>query len=513
MQRSVTSPGNLAEGDHYVNEAMGRGAILATFRPKYFELRRRPDGGARRYHPRMRWPLILLLVAGCSRAAPYVARFAPVDSDGKSLRDGEGRARLFRGVNVHIAGIFDVTFDDGRAPREPLPGFGADDAAQMRARGFNLVRLPINWSAIEPQKGQFSTDYLDRVAGIVDLCRAQGIDVLIDLHEDGFSKELCEDGAPLWAIVPPPAALTGGPVPGPDCHTAPSALAAFDSFWTDAQMLQESYIDMLTHVAARFAGDSAVLGYEIMNEPIGVDADVQLFQIKAAQALRAADPKHLIVFEPVATRNFTNGAPFASAPFPVAGAVYAVHIYTAIFGNSSALADGSYPPLLAGSINGARDEADSWGTPLMITEYGLGSTTPEGPAWIGHAHDDFDAVQASTTWWLWKDPSPGGWGLFEPNPDGSYRERPSMMGALSRPYAQAVGGDLESMSWDGAALTVRFRGRADVPARHDIFWNQGAPRITCDGKPLQPERVDDAGSTYVVRCGAGGAHALIFSRS
>jgi len=196
-----------------------------------------------------------------------------------------------------------------------------------------------------------------------------------------------------------------------------------------------------------------------------------------------------------------------------AGAVYAVHIYTAIFGSSTALADGTYPPLLAGSISGAREEADAWGTPLMVTEYGLGSATPQGPAWIGHAHDDFDAVGASATWWLWKDPSVGGWGLFDPQPDGSYTARPAMMGALSRPYAVAVGGNVTSMTWDGSALTVQLQGRADVPARHDIFWNRGTPSIACDGKSIAPESVDAANSLYVVPCGGSGAHTLTFAQN
>ncbi|MGZ3426992.1 MAG: glycoside hydrolase family 5 protein [Polyangia bacterium] len=452
----------------------------------------------------------LVTLLGCG-PGKYVPKFAPVDSDGRDLRDAEGRVKLYRGVNVHIAGIFDVTFPDGRAPREPLPAFDASDPIDMRARGFNLVRLPINWSAIEPARGQYADDYLDRVAGIVAWCRAAGVDVLLDLHEDGWSKELCEDGAPLWAVVPPPAMLTGGPVPGPDCHSIGPSLAAFDSFWADADGLQEAYLDMLAHVAARFAGESAVIGYEIMNEPIGVDDMVQAFQARAAQRLRDTDPKKLVVFEPVATRNFTNGAPLSATPFPVAGAVYAVHIYTAIFGSSTALQDGTYPPLLAGSIHGARDEADAWHTPLMVTEYGLGSTTPEGPAWIGHAHDSFDAVGASTTWWLWKDPSPGGWGLFDPEADGSYVARPPMMGALSRPYAVAVGGDVDAMTWDGAALTVRLRGRADVPARHDVFWNRGTPAIACDGAPTRADSVDAASSIYVVRCGGSGAHTLTFA--
>ncbi len=456
------------------------------------------------------WLLPLLAIAACA-PGKYAATFAPVDSDGHDLRDAEGRVKIYRGVNVHIAGIFDVTFQDGRAPREPLPGFDASDPIDMRARGFNLVRLPIDWSAIEPARGQFADDYLDRVAGIVAWCRAAGVDVLIDLHEDGWSKELCEDGAPLWAIVPPPAMLTGGPVPGPDCHASAGAIAAFNSFWDDADGLQEAYIDMLAHVAGRFRDDPAVIGYEIMNEPIGGDDTIQTFQARAAAALRAADGKKLVVFEPAATRNFTNSSPISATPFPVAGAMYAVHIYTAIFNNTATLADGTYPQLLSDSIHGARDEADGWHTPLIVTEYGLGSTEPVGPAWIGHTLDDFDAVGASSTWWLWKDPSPGGWGLFDPQPDGSYTPRATMMAALSRPYAVAVGGDVDAVTWDGATLTVRLRGRGDVPARHDIFWNQGAPAIACDGRPIAADSVDAVDSLYVVRCGGAGAHTLTFA--
>jgi endoglycosylceramidase len=289
-------------------------------------------------------------------------------------------------------------------------------------------------------------------------------------------------------------------------------LKAFDAFWDNTDSLQEAYLDMLAHVAERFAADTAVIGYEIMNEPIGVDDTVQAFQIRAARRLRDVDPKKLVVFEPVATRNFTNGAPIPPTPFPVAGAVYAVHIYTAVFGDSTSFDNGTYPPKLKGSIDGAREEADAWGTPLMVTEYGLGSTSTNGPAWIRDAHDDFDGVFASTTWWLWKDPTPGGWGLFDPQPDGSYTERPRMMTALVRPYAQSTGGDLAAMTWDGATLTVHFSGRGDVPARHDIFWNQGTPAIACDGKTIAPDVVDTDGSIYVVRCGGNGEHTLTFSR-
>ena len=63
--------------------------------------------------------LFALALAACS-ASPYQARFAPVDSDGRVLRDSHGRALLLRGVNARVSGIFDVTFDDGRAPRKAI---------------------------------------------------------------------------------------------------------------------------------------------------------------------------------------------------------------------------------------------------------------------------------------------------------------------------------------------------------------------------------------------------------
>jgi endoglycosylceramidase len=460
----------------------------------------RADSGTSDYGARMRLAFIALVaLAGCT-PAKYAPTFAPIDSDGRALRDSEGRIKLYRGVNVHIAGIFDVTFADGRAPREPLPAFDASDPIDMRARGFNLVRLPINWSAIEPARGQYDEAYLDRVAQVVAWCRDAGVDVLVDLHQDGWSKELCEDGAPLWAIVPPPATLTGGPVPGPDCHATGPALTAFDSFWADTDGLGEAYLAMLAHVAGRFRDDPAVIGYEIMNEPIGVDDTVQTFQKRAAQTLRDNDTKKLVVFEPSATRNFTNSSPIASAPFPVGGAVYAVHIYTSVFGTNPTLADGTFPPLLAASFSAARDEAAAWATPLMVTEFGLGSTAPNSYEWIGDALDGADSNFASTAWWLWKDPTPdpNTWGLFQANADGSYTARAQMFASLARPYAQAVGGDPVSTNWDGATLTVSFRARGGVPAVHDIFWSGAAPTIACDGNPVSAMAV--ANSVYSVAC-------------
>jgi endoglycosylceramidase len=459
--------------------------------------------------------LCLLVFVGCSNGsktvAPYHAAFSPVDADGDMLRDGQGRALVLRGVNARVDGVFDVNFSDGRMPREVVPPIDASDAAAMKAAGFTLLRLPVNWSGLEPMPGQYDSTYLDRIAAVVDVMRGSGVYVLIDLHEDGYSKELCEDGAPLWAIDPQPTTLVGGPGPldgSTDCHSSAEALKAFDNFFVDAMMLQESYAAMAGQLAARFAGDKQVIGYEIMNEPIGVDAAIDAFNIKVGSAMRAADPGHLVFFEPSATRNFTNTAEFSSTPFAIPGGVYSVHVYSDVFGGGLGLTDGSYVELLTSSITSARQEAQSWKTPLVITEFGIGADNSVAGAWLGHFLDDADQELASWTLWLWKEESQGNWGLYTHNSDDSWSPRPDMFTAVSRPYAQAIGGDPTAMTWDGTTLTVQFTGRGDVPGTHDLFWSSGTPTIECDGQVVAPASVDAAGSRYTVTCAGKGAHTL-----
>ena len=69
--------------------------------------------------------LLLLIFAGCNggtrRPRPITPASRPSTPIGDMLRDSHGRALLLRGVNARVAGVFDVTFDDGRAPREAIP--------------------------------------------------------------------------------------------------------------------------------------------------------------------------------------------------------------------------------------------------------------------------------------------------------------------------------------------------------------------------------------------------------
>jgi endoglycosylceramidase len=186
--------------------------------------------------------------------------------------------------------------------QSPADGSG-NDMAQLRGLGFDFARLTINWSQLEPVPGTYSTTYLDRIAQVVEWAREQGIYVLLDMHQDNYSRFTPEtypyqappvvtttresgghaDGAPQWAVV------TDGEPPLAPFGQAPFNAyveAAFTSFWlnrvpvdprtgrprTRGQApglgLQDHYIGAMVQVARRFRDDPTVVGYEIMNEPL-----------------------------------------------------------------------------------------------------------------------------------------------------------------------------------------------------------------------------------------------------
>jgi hypothetical protein len=101
---------------------------------------------------------LLALVLSAALASSAVA----ASLDGRRLQvvdgrlvDQRGREVTLRGVNARVNGVFDVTFDDGRLPLEDIPTFDGGDVDRMRDLGFNLLRLPINGSALEPTQGAY----------------------------------------------------------------------------------------------------------------------------------------------------------------------------------------------------------------------------------------------------------------------------------------------------------------------------------------------------------------------
>jgi len=429
------------------------------------------------------------------------------------LVDAEGRVSFLRGINARVDGVFDVSFDDGRVALETVPTFDALDAEQLRDFGFDSLRLPINWSAIEPTKdGGVNQGYLDRVETVVDLCAAQHISVLLDLHQDAYSKEIGEDGAPLWAIEPAPEMLLEGPLEDlQDRRLSKQVSAAFTSFFGDSQTgrdLRERFVSMAEQVMQRFATHPAVIGLEIFNEPQAGDDGIARLNDAAYARIRAASPKKLYVYEPPVVRNFTDQSTLASGPLgEMVG--YAPHVYTYAFTSTDAQKAAMQKERLRRSNQNARAEAEALQAPLIITEWGFDPNGVKGNEYLTWQSELQEEYMASSFFWLWKEQSQGRWGCFDyDDATGSFSPRATTRLTLARVRPSRVAGWPTRYAFDRASGVFELEFRADptIKAPHVIAVAPalGAPlSVSCDG--ASTSATAGLSGEYSVTCGAESA--------
>jgi hypothetical protein len=421
------------------------------------------------------------------------------------LVDAEGRTATLRGVNLRAADFF----DDFKA-RLPLPPFDADADCRVIGEdlGMNQIRLAINWSYLEPERGRIDQTYLDRVVAIAAACASHGVATLVDLHQDGFSKYVGEDGAPFWAHAPalPPEDIDERH--GGQASTSAAAQAAFDGFFADTDGLVADYARMAAQVAAFVAGKPGVIGLELMNEPLAGPAELDAFHRTVGEAVRAAAPELLVFFEPVATRNVLDFA--RPGVIGVSDVVYAPHLYTGVFQGDWTVGDDAR---IEASVQGMLDEALANDAPVFVTELGNYPMDPTGAAWLDAAFASLDRHMLSASIWVYEEwPStcgqPSCWGFFDtpPSPDAPLpfaRElRDAAVTLMARPFPQAIAGELDAFAYTAATrtLSVQLHG-ATAGGVHVL----SAPRrvypgdvvVTCDGQAASATR---AGGRVEVAC-------------
>ena len=438
---------------------------------------------------------------------------AHITSDRAHFRDAAGRVRILRGVNVRVEDIFDVRLDPARCPPpsdvlEELPALPDAELTRMRRLGFNVVRLPIQWSAIEPTEGSFDETYLDRVEALVTRMEAAGLYVMIDFHQDAWGKDVGEDGAPGWTI-PAGTALLCGPLADTLAMRRANTLPLFGRFFNDTDAdpidttLQEAFMRMAEHVAARFADHERVLGYDLFNEPIADDASIQRFHARLAPRIRSADRTHLLFFEPSATRNFSERGPIAREPFPDALGAYAVHLYTLSFSDPRNELDTVTRARLEPNITRAALEAASFQAPLFAGEWGIRPNSPGSANYVRFMYELLDAQFASGAVWVWKENSQDSWGFFD-FAEGTFTERASVVAAHARVYAETIAGEPIRMAYvpETHRFELSYTGRLD--AAPSIIHLPESPYfpatfdVSCDGRMLTGVSANAEGNIEVV---------------
>ena len=317
---------------------------------------------------------------------------------------------------------------DGRCPANSsaiaTPPLCQDDIKRMAALGFNSVRLPMSWSLLEPERGKFSEQYLDRVAQVVSWARGAGMYVILDMHQNAYSRYVGRSdppplpggslislryytGAPGWATFTdglPSESYAG------QREVNPAVFEATTSFWYNRAGIQGEYISTVAHVMSRFKGDSTVAGISIYNEPFpgwnlppgfedlllfpfyrrvidaitgagdGLPCPTQVFMPAPCgyPDLGVHDVRHLVFLDSGLLREVTDfpthlGLPVSSYPNLVLG----IHAYTHVY-TIDHLIDQKAPPDKAGYPWGGYEQSYYWGerearaigAALFVTEFG-----------------------------------------------------------------------------------------------------------------------------------------------
>jgi hypothetical protein len=251
----------------------------------------------------------------------------PIRAEGRWFRDAAGRVVILRGVN--LGGDCKVPFPDGGTDHptdfsdhrdvsfvgRPFPLECAEEHfRRLRACGFDCLRLLTTWEAVE-HRGPYRFDepYLDYFARICRMAGEHGLCVVVDFHQDVWSRMTGGDGAPGWlfekvgldftrfgdadaAVVMQYAYDYEDPAPyqeayPPMCWSRSRAYPANGIMWTlffggrlftprflledersgervnVQDYLQGHFLASQAEVARRLAGLDHVIGFGALNEP------------------------------------------------------------------------------------------------------------------------------------------------------------------------------------------------------------------------------------------------------
>ncbi len=403
-------------------------------------------------------------------------------AEGTRIVDDAGRTVTLRGINT-----------GGRAKFAPYAPFeyaeGGYDAAlaayldRAASWGFDVLRVPFSWHALEPIRGEVDEAYLARYDALLDGAWARGMWTIVDFHQDVYAEPLCGDGFPSWTLVDPPAPRRDCPNWAHGYENDPRVQAAFDGFWSDATGVQTAFRAMWTRMVARHRARPGVIGYEPINEPHPGTGDriaweegpLTTFYSEMAALINAGDPGALVFVD---TTGFEAVIGQTSLRRPSGdGIVLAPHSYDA-----GALLGGDPDPDVHARLAKWAALGATWDAPVLIGEMGMPVDNPHA-AMHGRRHmDALDQLGIGATWWeysvsseLWNHEN-----FSIVAADGT--ELP-IVDELARPYPRALAGTAPVASYrpEPGRFTIEWAPAGDAPTELAVPTRWGAVRIGAEG--------------------------------
>jgi cellulase (glycosyl hydrolase family 5) len=355
--------------------------------------------------------------------------------------DGYGRQVVLRGFNV--SGEAKLAENAG-LPFADVADARASAAAMRQQTGANAIRFLLTWAYIEPQPNQIDYTYLANVTAQMQPFLEDGIDVLVDFHQDLFSRYLFNsgswytgDGAPKWVI-------DAGGYPKESCgicinwgqnitQNAAVQDATYD-FWHNRVLTtaagqiaeQDAYLAQaeaaLTYLRAHLSADefTRILGADPYNEPYAGKYDsgqssqtwerdllwpfFQKFRAGMDAAGWSAKPAFT---EPNLFWNANLS--FEQQPGGLAnvGAIGARYVFNTHFYDEAALSgifmigkagDGQYTV----NFDAVRQRGADLGTSALVSEFGSpqsGYTSDKTPTVLKAMYQALDSGVSGANWW------------------------------------------------------------------------------------------------------------------
>ena len=214
--------------------------------------------------------------------------------------DSENRYILFHGVNVVVKL---PPYIPNTEEFDPYMSFTDYDIEILKKLGINLVRLGIIWESIERKEGVYDMEHLEKMSEIVDKLEKNGIAVLIDAHQDMFSRLFCGEGTPKfytekltyetqckenflsrlfkffgiciplstnkWNYDDNDLPKISDCVKGSfiDYHKSPELQSIYNSFFLNQNGVLDAFANFWKILAKKFKGRKNIIGYDLWNEP------------------------------------------------------------------------------------------------------------------------------------------------------------------------------------------------------------------------------------------------------
>ncbi len=361
------------------------------------------------------------------------------------IYDSEGRTLILHGANF-------MAIEAGGALL---------DYERMAQWGFNVVRILVTWSALEPMQGAYDENYLPNVVEPqIQYAREAGLNVILDMHQYHWSSCCKGMGMPEWTC----ADLGDPPL---------EWLWQSGQFWDHEEFLN-SFVAAWDFVSTYFAGDDRIFAYDLFNEPIaGIRTipwfmDDQLLRPlyeRLIPTVRANHPEPYLIIEPPMIT--VAGFPFTMTPLPDERLIYGPHLYPGTIAEGGGY---TFPKAwIVKHLNIRQAEALEQGEPLLIGETGLQSAETNAEQYARDAVDLMEERMAHWTWWAfgYDDDSMGLCDASGNPKDLFYRH-------LARPYPRVTAGVLRSYHFDTDVrlLTVVVDNAVGLAPAVEIFVNE-----------------------------------------